>query len=193
MEIEFIKVLNPWGESFGGNQSSFANYNRGRLIKKCGCGLIALCDTILSVKKQGAVQWNEYKDFVCEKARALSLLDIFGIRPKKIVKILNNTLPEYAFRFIPKRKLTAESLRKFFEKSIEAGVPVIVRIGENRKKLSYKMDGSERKMRWHYITVTGIKDDKLTFFSWGSKGEMLCSELYRFFGITGGIIINEKN
>ena len=55
------------------------------------------------------------------------------------------------------------------------------------------MGGTERKMRWHYITVTGIEGDKLIFCSWGSKGEMLCSDLYRYSGITGGVITAKDN
>lgn len=192
MEIEFVKVLNPWGESFGGNQSSFKNYTRGRLIKKCGCGLIAVCDTVLTLKNTNTIPWVEYKDFVCAKARFLNPLDIFGIRPKKIIRILSEILPDYKFHFISKSKLTEEKLRELFITNLKAGIPVIVRIGKNGKKLHYRMGEAERKMRWHYITVTGTDGDKLIFCSWGSKGEMLCSDLYRYFGITGGVYIGEK-
>ncbi len=189
MELEFIRVLNPWGESFGGNQSSFGNYPRGRLIERSGCGLIAVCDTTLFLEKNNVIQWTDYVDFVCEKAKALNVTDSFGVPPKKAVKMLNEGISGYRAEFIPRRKLTENQLREVFTQSLSRGIPVIVRVGENFRRLPYKMNGTERKMRWHYFTVTGIDGDRLAFCSWGRKGEMLCSDLWRFFGVTGGVIL----
>ena len=189
MEIEFLKILNPWGESYGGNQNSFTEQPCGKRIKRCGCGLIAVCDMTLFLQKSGTLPWVEYVRFVCEKAKKFDITDCFGIPPKKVVKMLSEGIHDYNFRFIPKRKLSEKELREIIEKSIASGLPVIVRVGENFRKLPYKMNGTERKMRWHYFTVTGIDGDKLTFCSWGGKGEMNCSDLYRFFGVTGGVIL----
>ncbi len=188
MEIEYIKILNPWGESYGGNQSSFQNQPDGKRIKRCGCGLMAVCDMTLFLQKTSAIPWVEYVKFVCEKAKRLNITDSFGIPTKKVVKMLSEGNPDYTFSFIPKQKFTENELRETIEKSIATGFPVIIRVGENFRKLPYKMNGAQRKMRWHYFTVTGIMDDNLTFCSWGRKGEMKCSDLYRFFGITGGVI-----
>lgn len=188
MEIEFIKILNPWGESYGGNQNSFQNQHHGKRIKKCGCGLIAFCDMTLFLHKSTTLPWVEYVHFVCEKSKELKITDCFGIPPKKVIKMLSESNPNYNFRFIPKRFLSCETLHKTIHNSISNGFPVIVRVGENFRKLPYTMNGAERKMRWHYFTITGIDHDNLTFCSWGRKGEMKCSELYRFFGVTGGII-----
>ncbi len=184
MELEFITVLNPRGETKGGNQSNF-----GGIIKKCGCGLIAACDTALFLESGGSyIPWVEYASFVRGKAKYLNAADIFGVSAKKVLRILNDTAKGYSFEFVPKRKLTENGLIKLFEKSVSSGIPVIVRIGENRKRLPYKMGSTEGKMRWHYITVTGINSGRLIFCSWGKKGEMLCSDLYRFFGLTGGVV-----
>lgn len=188
MEIEFIKVINPWGEGFGGNQSNFSNYPRGKQIKRCGCGLIAVCDMTLFLQKNNVITWAEYVKFACKKAKSLMITDNFGIPPKKVVKMLSESNPDYTFSFIPKRKFSENGLREAIGKSVSAGFPVIIRVGENFRRLPYKMNGNDRKMRWHYFTVTGIDGDNLTFCSWGRKGEMKCSELHRFFGFTGGVI-----
>ena len=192
MAIEFIKILNPWGESHGGNQGNFGNQPNGKRIKRCGCGLMAVCDMTLFLQKANVIPWVEYVKFVCEKAKKLNISDSFGLPTKKVVNMLSEANADYSFTFIPKRKLSENKLRESFEKSISAGFPVIVRVGENLRRLPYKMNGSERKMRWHYFTVIGIENDKLTFCSWGKKGEMLCSDLYRYFGFTGGIIITKN-
>ncbi len=191
MKVEFIKVLNPWGEGYGGNQGNFSNQPNGKRIKRCGCGLIAVCDMTLFLRKNNAVPWVEYVKFVCGISKKMSIADSFGIPPKKVVKMLADSNPNHNFKFIPVRKMTENELRERFEKSLGAGMPVIVRVGENFRRLPYKMNGTEGKMRWHYITVTGIEDDKLVFSSWGKRGEMTSSDLYRFFGFTGGIIITE--
>ena len=138
------------------------------------------------------IPWVDYVKFVCEKAKMLNISDSFGLPQKKVVNMLSEANTDYSFTFIPKRKLSENKLRESFEKSISAGFPIIVRVGENLRRLPYKMNGSERKMRWHYFTVIGIENDKLTFCSWGKKGEMLCSDLYRYFGFTGGIIITKN-
>ncbi len=192
MEIEFVKVLNPWGESYGGNQSSFQNQPNGKRIKRCGCGLMAVCDMTLFLQKTNVISWVEYIGFVCDKAKNLGITDSFGIPPKKVVKILSEDNPDYGFTFIYKRKLTEKTLCEILEKSISEGFPVIIRVGENFRRLPYKMNGTERRMRWHYFTVTGIDGDRLNFCSWGKKGEMKCSDLYRFFGFTGGVITAER-
>ena len=188
MEIEFVKVLNPWGESFGGNQSSFGNYPDGKRIKRCGCGLIAACDMRLFLNKTNVISCEEYIKFVCQKAKELRITDSFGIPPQKMIKMLSANNEKYDFRFIPKRKMTEKTLSETIAESISEGFPVIVRVGENFRKLPYKMNGAERRMRWHYFTVTGIDSDRLTFCSWGRKGEMKCSDLHLFWGFTGGII-----
>lgn len=188
MEIEYVRVLNPWGESFGGNQSSFGNQPKGRLIARCGCGLIAACDMTLFLMKTKVIPWVEYVKFVCDKSKYLSISDTLGIPPKKLIKMLSEFNSAYNFAFIPRHRLSESGLRELFKESLSKNLPVIVRAGENFKKLPYKMNGAERKMRWHYFTVTGIDGDKLTFCSWGRKGEMSLSDLYRFFGVTGGVI-----
>lgn len=192
MEIEYIKVLNPWGESYGGNQSSFQNQPNGKRIKRCGCGLMAVCDMTLFLQKNNHLPWTEYVKFVCDKAENLGITDTFGIPPKKIIKMLANSNPDYDFSFIPKRRLSENELRDTIRKSLTAGFPVIIRAGENFRRLPYKMNGAVYRMRWHYFTVTGIENDTLTFCSWGRKGEMLCSDLYHFFGFTGGVITAER-
>ena len=189
MEIEFIRILNPWGESHGGNQACFGNYHRGKRIKRCGCGLIAACDMTLFLQKTRVIPWTEYAEFVSEKAKYLGIATIFGISPRRMIKMLTEMNSGHEFSFIPRYKLSGKKLSELLQGSVSAGTPVIVRAGENFRRLPYKMNGSERKMRWHYFTVTGINGDKLTFCSWGRKGEMSCSDLQRFFGFTGGVII----
>ena len=193
MEIEFIRISAPSGELYGGNQSIFINEIRGKRIKRCGCGLIAACDMTFFLKKNTFVSLKEYVRFVLESSRYMGITTLLGVTPRKMIKMLKEMNKEYNFSFIPKGRLSKTALKEMFETNISADFPVIVRAGENFKKLPYRMNGTERKMRWHYFTVTGIEGDRLIFSSWGKKGEMLCSDLYRYFGVTGGIIIGMKN
>ena len=192
MEINYLRISTPTCELYGGNQNIFVNEARGKRIKRCGCGLIAACDMTFFLKGATFVSLKEYVRFILDSSKYLGITTVFGISPKRIIKMLAEMNEGRSFFFMPKRKLTETTLRGIFEHSLSSGIPVIVRAGENFRKLPYKMNGTERKMRWHYFTVTGIDGNRLTFSSWGKKGEMLCSDLYRYFGVTGGIIITEQ-
>ncbi len=197
MELDHLKIKMSDGYMYGGNQSLF-----GKNSLRSGCGMIAACDLILYSKGKRFIDFSEYAAYVCkfrdEKAYFHSRNPI-GIFPGKLVKLINSELTSGKVRFISRRKFSAESLQKFIYSSILADMPVIVRVGLNGKKFPYRItfpargENSRRgKTDWHYITVTGISDNgKIIFSSWGGRGESSCKMLYRYFGITGGIITFE--
>lgn len=145
------------------------------------------------------VQFHDYQLYVTDKAKNFfykNRLNILGIPQRKIVKFLNNGISAHCFRFIPRRKFTETTLRQTIEKSLDSGLPVIIRVGENFRRLTctIRYDNSTTRksaIRWHYITAVGIEADTLIFYTWGRKGEMKLSDLYRHFGFTGGIIAAE--
>lgn len=162
--------------------------------------MIAACDMILRFrdKKCAPVPFGKYSDFVREMSGKYFYKRFgnpLGVPVYKILRALNTEIPERRFRFSSHAFLSRKKLTATIENALSKDIPIIVRIGANRKKLSYKIAFPtagdivrENKMSWHYITVTGIENDILTFYSWGGKGEMRLSDLCRFFGFTGGVI-----
>lgn len=198
MELDHLKIKMSDGYMYGGDQSLF-----GKRSLRSGCGMIAACDLILYSKGKRFIDFSEYAAFVRkfrdEKAYFHSR-NLIGIFPRKLVKLINSELSAEKVRFMSRRKFTAESLQKFIYSSILADKPVIVRVGLNGKKFPYGITfpargGNSRrgKTDWHYITVTGISDSgKIIFSSWGGRGESSCKMLYRYFGITGGVIADKN-
>lgn len=195
METEFIKICTQRGEMYGGDQSMF-----GKNAERSGCGMIAACDMLLYLDGERSVSEEKYTAFVSDMRDRIFYhhrLNVIGIFPRRLAKILRR-ISGRSFVYRPKRSFTEDSLAECIARSVEKGRPVIVRVGYNGRKLPYNIEycGGKRRsgmMCWHYITVTGIGGGVLTFSSWGGRGEMLCSDLYREFGISGGIISDEAD
>lgn len=200
MELEYVNIQTQSGCMYGGNQSLF-----GEKVRKSGCGMIAACDMLLYLngRSHTPVRFAEYSRFV-EKFRDETAYkghsNLLGIPQRRLVKILNANTENYIFSFKSRFFLNRKKLTEIISASLESGLPVIVRIGANIKKLPYKImypaSGKKLscgKMRWHYITVTGLSENgELTFSSWGGKGTLLLNDLCRHFGFTGGIILGKQ-
>lgn len=199
MELNYLKIKTDNGYMYGGDQSLF-----GKKAKHSGCGMIALCDMILFLRngERYSLDLGSYKAFV-EDIRDNEVyrhrLNLIGVPTGVIIKILKKHTVE-DFRFYGRANFSQDDLRQLISDSLLQGVPVIVRIGANRNKLSYKIvfpssgkDIRTGKFSWHYITVTGITDSGTVIFSsWGGRGEMELEHLYRYFGLTGGVIVKVK-
>lgn len=196
MELDYLKIQTDSGYMYGGDQKLF-----GRLSNHSGCGMIAVCDMILFLRhgegyKITLPEYTVFGSDIRDNEVYRHRLNLIGVSPGLIIKILKKRTGK-DFRFYGKGKFSKESLGQLMGDSLLQGIPVIVRIGANGNSLPYKMNfpasGNKSrtgKMSWHYITVTGITDSGTVIFSsWGGRGEMLLSDLYRYFGITGGIII----
>lgn len=197
LELGYLKIKTDSGYLYGGDQKLFS-----KAVTSSGCGMIAACDVLLylSEKSGKEIPFTEYAAFA-EKLRDETFYNgrrnFLGIFPRRLAKVLTEKSGR-EFAFYPVRKLRGENGKKLEEIilcSLNAGVPVIVRVGFSFKGLPYKIkypaSGKSRtgKMSWHYITVTGISESGvLTFSSWGGKGSVSCAELYRRFGFSGGII-----
>lgn len=162
--------------------------------------MIAACDMIIRFRDNNCtpVPFEKYSKFVWEMSDKYfykRLGNPLGVPVYKMLRALNTEITEHRFRFISRTFLNRQKLEEIIKNALSLGVPIIVRIGANGKRLPYKISfptsGNavrENKMSWHYITVTGIENDVLTFYSWGGKGEMFLSDLCRFWGFTGGVI-----
>lgn len=197
LELDYLKIKTKGGFMYGGDQKKF-----GKAASKSGCGMIAACDTLLYLSGKGGAEilFSEYVAYV-EKLRDgvfyNGTRNLMGIFPRRLANILTEKSGR-KFAYYPAVKFLSadgKKLADFISKSIESGVPVIVRVGADIDGLPYKIKypASGRtcagKMSWHYITVTGISESGiLTFSSWGGKGTASCAELYRHFGFTGGIV-----
>ncbi len=183
---------------YGGNQILF-----GEKVSRSGCGMIAACDYILYSMGKRHIPIEEYTEFVSrfrDDDAYRNSLNLLGLFPYKVIRLINKYLEGSEVVFLKSRNFSPESFRRFVFSSISAGFPVIVRVGLNGKKLPYRIEYTDKRGRsghgkigWHYITVTGFTDDgKVIFSSWGGKGETDISLLYRYSGLTGGIITDKR-
>lgn len=197
MELEYVTVKTVGGLMYGGDQKLF-----GSAVRKSGCGMIAACDMILFLRGEIHQSFAEYGKFVeniRDSEAYKKTANHFGLSPFKTARIINRHCRNSHFAFCSNVFFGEKKLAAFIESSIAAGLPVILRIGANGKRLPYNImypaSGCRRAsghMTWHYITVTGISGDTLTFSSWGGKGEMSVKALRRFRGFTGGFISDKK-
>lgn len=195
MELDYIKIKTENdGIMYGGCQNLF-----GEKVRKSGCGMIAVCDMLLFLQGKTAEpetmeEYRKYAESFRDNVAYKRRKNLIGISPFRAAKMLSEHSCGRKFRFYSKIKFTRHKLSEYIKFSLENGLPVIVRIGANGKKLPYDIvyPASNRhaqgKMTWHYITVTGISEDTLVFSSWGGKGTMLLTDLHRHFGFSGGII-----
>lgn len=197
MELSYLKIKTGSGYLYGGDQKLF-----GKAVSSSGCGMIAACDVLLwlSGKACGEIPFPEYTAFA-ERLRDETFYkgrrNFLGIFPRRLAKILTEKSGR-KFEYFPERKLRGKDGKKLEEiisRSLNGGVPIIVRVGFSFNGLPYKIkypaSGKVRtgKMSWHYITITGIsKNGVLTFSSWGGRGTADCRALSKSFGFTGGII-----
>jgi len=194
IELEYTKIRLENGIiTYGGNQMMF-----GKRVKKSGCGMIAALDLSLFLNKSNVfpLTITEYKRHITfsESWFYKNSANLFGISPRKIIRYLSENLNGRDFSFICGNKLSKSALNELLRKALCENTPVIIRIGENLKRLPYKItfpagNSYNGKMRWHYITAVGLNDDTLVFYSWGGRGEMNINDLCNYFGFTGGIIL----
>ncbi len=194
MKLDYIKIINEnGGIMHGGNQSHFS-----KNIKRSGCGMIAACDMLLYKENKKTLSHSDYKQFITEKSRSFFYkhhLNLLGVAAYRIVKFLRRQ--GYNFRFVPRRKMKGDTFGQLIKETLEKGTPVIVRIGLNGEKLPYKVNHtvsgriSKGTMSWHYITVTGMENEMLSYSSWGGTGEVPLSDLYQNLGFMGGIFCLE--
>ncbi|MDE5858811.1 MAG: hypothetical protein K2H23_00230 [Oscillospiraceae bacterium] len=198
MELEYISIKTSGGFMYGGDQKLF-----GSKVRKSGCGMIAACDMVLFLRCEKSLTFTEYTHFiedVRDNDAYRKTSNPIGVSPFKVAQLINTRTENHRFQFISRIFFGKKALGKFIEKSVAAGLPVIVRIGANGKKLPYSIvypasggRSAAGTITWHYVTVTGISDSgMLTFSSWSGKGEMRLEDLHRYFGITGGIITDRK-
>lgn len=197
MELEYVTIKTAGGLMYGGDQKLF-----GADVRKSGCGMIAACDMILFLsgeKQQSFAEYGKFVEDIRDKEAYKKTTNPLGLSPFKTARLINRHSPNNHFAFFSNVFFSEKRLADFIERSIAAGLPVILRIGANGKKLPYNIvypaSGGRMAsgyMTWHYITVTGISRDTLTFSSWGGKGEMSVKDLHRFRGFTGGFIIDKK-
>ena len=198
MELNYIKIETDNGYMYGGNQNLF-----GKKARHSGCGMIAACDVILYLQGKRSITFSEYEEFVSrfhDEEAYLNTSNPIGIFPRRLAGMINSHITDSEYVFLNRRKFSREGLREFISDSISMGLPVIVRIGANGKRLPYKIKypihgnrSARGKTDWHYITVTGITDSgTLIFSSWGGRGKLECDLLHKYFGITGGIIADKR-
>lgn len=191
--------------SYGSNQE----WSESKVMKGYGCGVIASSDVLayLGLHKRGC-QTKELRDLKFEKGAVeyQSYQEYVKVMRKKYFPVMPHfgipgcMLP-FGFNWyfyknhIPLRahwSVLPKNLMSGIQKMLDRDIPVILSIGLNfpffwgKKALQIytkSHDGTYtpiQKVRAHYVTVTGVEDDKLCISSWGKEYYIFWEE-YRIY------------
>lgn len=198
LKQDLIAVSDGTGESYGGNQLLLSDETE----RSVGCGVVAALDLLLYLSRyHGAsvrlpeipsaadvVSSAEYARLAhALRRRFLLLIPGHGISGLALAVGLNrcfrkNALPYAAAWGVPYRRLWAE-----MESMLGRDIPVILAIGPNyprlwqRHALALHENGREgAAARAHYVTVTGMDDERLRVSSWGRRYEIRRDEFLSY-------------
>ncbi len=173
--------------SCGGSQNWFPDRN----FRSCGCGVIACADTLLYLQGREVLEREEYTRYVNLLRRFFPLIPRHGIDGVRLALGMNLCLRRDK---LPFRAGWGVSGGRFWDKlagMLADDVPGIIAIGPNFPKVW----GTERLTLWraagdgyaeaertkaHFLTVTGLDDERMRVSSWGRELFILRSDYERY-------------
>ncbi len=194
-----IQLCHPWpavdwarGGSFGGSQSRSAKW----LIRKCGCGAVAMTDlviylarhhscsgspSVLSLARQDPMGAADYDACCCSlQKKYLPAVPPFGINGLVLTAGINAYFQIYKLPFRARWNASKGRLWPAMEQALARDLPVILSIGpnlpavwQNQELNLYRKSGTTytaaAKAKAHYVTVTAMDDTWLQISSWGKE------------------------
>lgn len=179
--------------SFGGSQMRAPS----RTVREVGCGVIAALDLLLYLVKthpdcgcaffrdaiaDGVIDEQEYNELVTKLSRRFfPLIPKLGINGIMLAAGLNAFFLRYS---LPWRAVWGLGRRKLWDEiahMLSQDIPVILSIGPNFplfwQKNTLRLYSAGRNgelvqaccIRAHYVTVTGMDEEKLRISSWGRE------------------------
>lgn len=210
----YISVDNGFRRSFGGNQMSSASQN----MREVGCGVIAAldlllylcrfhpgckCDFFAEAAKDGIIESHEYDHLALQLSkRFFPVIPKFGINGIMLAGGLNRFFRRYDLPFRASWGMGSGKLFNEIEEMIAKDIPVILSIGPNfplfwqKHELdlySTRADGTffrSSSVKSHYVTVTGIDEQRLYISSWGRPYSIERSEYLNYIRRRSGSIVS---
>lgn len=189
----YISVLQGQKRSFGGSQMIFSSQS----MREVGCGVIAAldlllylrcnhpncaCDFFAAAAEDGCIDEEEYKELARQLSRRFfPLIPKLGINGLMLAGGLNLFFRRYRMPFRASWGVGSKKLFSEIEDMLARDIPVILSVGPNfplfwqKHELSFyarRPDGSffpACSIRAHYVTVTGLDDERLQISSWGRE------------------------
>ena len=188
---KYISVDNGLRRSFGGNQMSLASNS----MREVGCGVIAAldlllylcrfhpgcsCDFFAEAAEDGCIDEQEYNALAQELSRRyFPVIPKLGINGIMLAGGLNRFFRRYRLPFRAAWGIGSGRLFADIEDMLARDIPVILSVGPNfplfwqKHELNFyasRPDGSIFRacsIKAHYVTVTGIDEQRLYISSWG--------------------------
>lgn len=212
LKRDYVKIQKGNNVSFGGSQMWFED----ELISSHGCGLVAMTDLILYLKKTDTTDFAAYKNFLLDFNK---IYVNFHLRFSKF-SFISRLISKYFGRvnnidgrmgliirkYFKKNKIKFKARwcfgKKLFFKRIEdmlsRDIPAIVAIGEKNGVNYYKMAENKLilcgKISYHYFTVTAISEicekRMLEISSWGKKYFIYENDMKKFLSCSFTLFSN---
>lgn len=188
---DYISVDSGPTPSYGGSQMSSAS----KTMREVGCGVIAALDLLLYLSRfhpgcacsffdeslaDGCIDGREY-DLLAQRLskRFFPMIPKFGINGLMLAGGLDLFFIRYKLPFRAVWRIGERNLYHEIERMLAEDIPVILAVGPNfplvwkNHKLSFyaaRPDGTLAPacgVKAHYVTVTGIDEERLYISSWG--------------------------
>ncbi|MBR5427192.1 MAG: hypothetical protein IK118_02485 [Clostridia bacterium] len=193
IQNNYISVASGLRRSFGGNQMSSSS----RTMREVGCGVIAAldlllylcrfhsgsaCDFFAEAAEDGCIDEHEYDELAQKLSRRFfPMIPKLGINGLMLAAGLNRFFRYYRLPFRAAWGIGSARLFEEIGRMLENDIPVILSVGPNfplfwqKHQLSFyaeRADGTLFRacgIKSHYVTVTGIDDERLQISSWGRE------------------------
>ena len=187
----YISVGNEFKRSFGGNQMT----SDSKTMREVGCGVIAALDLLLylcrfhpgcgcsffaEASEDGVIDEREYDELARQLSRRFfPMIPKLGINGIMLSGGLNRFFRRYRLPFRAAWGIGSGRLFEEIGDMLARDVPVILSVGPNfplfwqKHELTFYTAGPDGSLfracsiRAHYVTVTGLDDDRMFISSWG--------------------------
>ena len=189
----YIKINYGGLETYGGNQ----RLSSDRVIKKCGCGIVAALDTLLYLKSccgwtevpelgafegEASMSGESYESCLAAmKRKYFPVLYPLGTNGMAIALGMSRFFKAHCLPYRAAWFPATAGMWGRMEKMLEADIPVVCAVGTNfpkfweKKGLALQVPGLSGGLcpsadaRAHFVTVTGLDKDWMQISSWGKK------------------------
>ena len=164
-----------------GNQSR----SKSRILKKCGCGVVALGDLVLHLSGETAADRDGF--FRMLLRRYLPIVPPFGTTGVHVAAAFNRWCRHHRLPYRAVWNFFRENLYSRMEEMLRENIPVILSIGPGmfRRLQLYRRCGKLHfpvcRVRGHFVTVTGLDERWIRVVSWG-RVYYICRKDYEEYG-----------
>ena len=164
--------------------------SKSPVIRKCGCGVVALADLLLYLVDRRPVDYDRF----CRRLQRwyLPTLPPFGIVGLSLVHAFNRICRRNSLPYRARWNTSRRTLWPRMEEMLTNEIPVILAIGPNLRNKKLPLHGAITKtaVKGHYVTVTAMDAQTLTVRSWGREYRISRKEFEAYAKTTGYVTSN---